>query len=87
MGYLAAPVPVFVNGKGWRGLGFGFGGRKNVGMVPVPGMVIVKAPSAESPARVGAVGVGLELLAGLVQGRIELQHLQTVGHPERDQLQ
>jgi len=74
-------VPVCVNGKGWRG--FGFGGRKNVGVVL--GMVIVRAQPAESPARVKAVEVGLKLLAGL--GMIWSQLLQTVGHPERDQLQ
>lgn len=51
----------------------------------VLGMVIVRAQPAESPARVKAVEVGLKLLAGL--GMIWSQLLQTVGHPERDQLQ
>lgn len=85
MGYLAALVPVYVNGKGWRGLGFGFGGRKNVGMVL--GMAIVRAQSAGSPARGKLAGAGVKLLAGLIHGMIRSRLLQTVGHPGRDQLQ
>jgi hypothetical protein len=75
MCYLAA----YVKGKGWRGLGFGAGGRKNVDSGIVLGVV---TPSAESPAKVKAV----ELAVPVVRGTIRLQRLQTVGHPERDQL-
>jgi hypothetical protein len=73
-------VPFFVNGKGWNGHGVGSGGRENVGKAL--GMVIVMAP-AESLARTKVVE-----LASLVvsHGMTWSQLLQTVGHPERDQL-
>lgn len=82
MGYLAVVVvvPFSVNGKGWDGQGVGSGGRENVGMAR--GMVIVKA-LAEALARMKVV-----LFASLVvsHGMTWSQLLQTVGHPERDQL-
>lgn len=73
---------VYVNGKGWRGLGFGAGGRKNVDVGLALGTVTPSTGSAETPARMKAVG-----LASLVAHRmIRSQLLQTVGHPEGDQL-
>ena len=72
---------VYVNGKGWRRLGSGAGGRKNVDVGMILGTVTPSTAPIESSVRMKVVG-----LASLVAHcMLRSQLLQTAGHPERDQ--